>query len=73
MREFQWPLERMLRSIANSLFIPYSDAKNIFMHLVWNKYITLNLVAERLTMKSVLIIANVLYPAEDYRYESRAS
>jgi len=73
MREFQWPLDRMLKSIAKSLFIPYSDAKNIFMHLVWNKNIILDLVAERLMMKSVFLIADILYPSEDSRYESRAS
>ncbi|MCQ4282240.1 MULTISPECIES: TnsA endonuclease N-terminal domain-containing protein [Stutzerimonas] len=73
MREFQWPLDRMLKSIAKSLFIPYGDAKNIFMHLVWNKNIILDLVAERLMMKSVFLIADILYPSEDSRYESRAS
>lgn len=73
MREFQWSLDRMLRSIANSLFIPYSDAKNIFMHLVWNKNITLDLVTERLMMKSILLIVDILYPTEDSRHESRAS
>jgi hypothetical protein len=73
MREFQWSLDRMLRSIANSLFLPYSDAKNIFMYLVWNKNITLDLLAERLMMKSVLLIKDILYPVEDSRHESRAS
>lgn len=73
MREFQWSLDRMLRSIANSLFLPYSDAKIIFMHLVWTKNIILDLVAERLTMKSVIFIVDVSYPTEDARHESRAS
>ncbi|CAD2250985.1 MULTISPECIES: TnsA endonuclease N-terminal domain-containing protein [Pseudomonadaceae] len=73
MRDFQWSLDRMLRSIASSLFVPYSDAKDIFMHLVWNKNIVLDLLAERFTMKSVLQIPVIVYPAEDSRHESRAS
>lgn len=50
-REYPWSLERALRHIAGVLFIPYADAKAMFMHLVWHKQIFMDLTAERLSVK----------------------
>lgn len=68
-REYQWPLERVLRHIAGLLFIPYSDAKAIFMHLVWHKNILMDLKTERLLMKSILPVIKIVWPSNDYGHE----
>lgn len=68
-REYQWPLDRVLRHIAGALFIPYTDAKAIFMHLVWHKHIVLDLTAERLSMKSTLPAIKVVWPSSYHDHE----
>ena len=68
-REYQWPLDRVLRHIAGALFIPYTDTKAMFMHLVWHKNILLELAAERLSMKSSLPQIEVVWPSSDHDHE----
>lgn len=68
-REYQWPLDRVLRHIAGALFIPYADTKAMFMHLVWHKHILLDLTAERLSMKSTLPAIRVLWPSNNHDHE----
>ncbi|WP_057439787.1 TnsA endonuclease N-terminal domain-containing protein [Pseudomonas amygdali] len=68
-REYPWSLERALRHIAGVLFIPYADAKAMFMHLVWHKQILLDLTAERLSMKSVVPAFRVVWPSTNHDHE----
>ncbi|MBK3442652.1 Tn7 transposase TnsA N-terminal domain-containing protein [Pseudomonas lactis] len=68
-REYPWPLDRVLRHIAGALFIPYTDTKAMFMHLVWHKNILLELAAERLSMKSSLPQIEVVWPSSDNGHE----
>jgi hypothetical protein len=68
-REYQWPLDRVLRHIAGALFIPYADTKAMFMHLVWHKHILLELTAERLSMKSTLPEIRVIWPSNNHDHE----
>ncbi|MEO4014124.1 TnsA endonuclease N-terminal domain-containing protein [Pseudomonas rossensis] len=68
-REYQWPIDRVLRQIAGALFIPYTDAKAMFMHLVWHKHIVLDLTAERFSMKSTLPAIKVVWPSKNHDHE----
>lgn len=68
-REYQWPLDRVLRHIAGALFIPYTDTKAMFMHLVWQKHILLELAADRLSMKSTLPAIKVVWPSKNHDHE----
>jgi hypothetical protein len=70
-REYQWPLDRVLRHIAGALFIPYADTKAMFMHLVWHKQILLDLTAERLSMKSTLPAVRVIRPSNNQAHEMK--
>lgn len=66
---YQWPLDRVLRHIAGALFLPYTDAKAMFMHLVWHKYVLLDLTAERLSMKSTLPTIKIVWPSSNQDHE----
>ncbi|VVM94351.1 TnsA endonuclease N-terminal domain-containing protein [Pseudomonas fluorescens] len=68
-REYQWPLDRVLRHMAGTLFITYTDTKAMFMHLVWKKHILLDLTVERLSMKSTLPAIKVVWPSNNHDHE----
>lgn len=68
-REYPWSLERALRHISGVLFIPYADAKAMFMHLVWHKQILLDLTAERLSVNSAVPAFRVVWPSTNHDHE----
>lgn len=65
--------DRVLRHIAGALFIPdtntNTNTKAMFMHLVWQKHILLELTADRLSMKSTLQAIKVVWPSKNHDHE----
>jgi len=59
-----WSTSEILRKIGYRLSIPYTDARDIFFNLIWQKIIRIDLSDAPLQLKSPLPDFSVFYPAE---------
>ncbi|MCP8348673.1 transposase [Pseudomonas sp. FBF18] len=63
-KAYPWLTSESLRKIATRLSIPYTEARDMFFHLIWSKMIQVDLSSAPLHLKSPLPDLKVVYPAE---------
>jgi len=61
---YPWSTSECLRKIATRLSIPYTEARDMFFHLIWSKMIQVDLSSAPLHLKLPLPDIKVVYPAE---------